>query len=385
MEDFDGWQVVGEPLGRGGQGVVYRARSLQRAQQMTKDARRASLILWELRTGAPSVDEVPKRVEELALNLGRLSGPDPIEGLGALKQFRMPSDDASEAEQAVGRLKSEVDALQAINHPAVLKLLHASIDKRFIVTQFHQRGTLDKNLNLYRGNALAALGAFRSLVEGVNEIHRQGAIHRDIKPENIFVGDSGSLVLGDLGIVFFQGGGRLTTTFERVGSHYWMAPWAYKNKRLDYAEVKPTLDIFPLGKVLWSMISGVNGFPYWEFAEDDNNLEKLFPGDPSMPLVNELLAKCISRYEKDCRLSIASDLLLEVDRLISSVRTRSRFRPKGEDRWPCQVCGKGNYQSGSPRQHVVEAYYWTNSATKDKRDLRVSICDHCGHVELFAE
>jgi serine/threonine protein kinase len=48
------------------------------------------------------------------------------------------------------------------------------------------------------------LEAFRALVDGVREIHKQGAIHRDIKTENIFVATSGELVLGDFGIVFFM-------------------------------------------------------------------------------------------------------------------------------------------------------------------------------------
>jgi serine/threonine protein kinase len=125
----------------------------------------------------------------------------------------------------------------------VLKLLRSNVGERFIVTEYHECGTLDKHLNCYRGDALAALQAFGKLVDGVLEIHKLGAIHRDIKPENIFVTASGDLVLGDFGIVFFEAGERLTKTYgERVGSHYWMAPWAYDNVRLELSQMGYLLD-----------------------------------------------------------------------------------------------------------------------------------------------
>src|SRR5713226_3430941 len=116
-----------------------------------------------------------------------------------------------------------------------------------------------------------------------------------------------------------------------------MAPWAYDNVRLELSKVKAPLDIYPLGKVLWSMISGRNGFPFWEYQKEDNNLEKLFPHDPSMPLINDLLGRCVVREEKDCLLSSAVDLRSAVDELIEQIiRDRSGRRPDGAETWPCR-------------------------------------------------
>ena len=42
---------------------------------------------------------------------------------------------------------------------------------------------------------------------------------------------------------------RLTDVLgERVGSHFWMAPWAYEPVRLPIDDIKATLDMFPLAK-----------------------------------------------------------------------------------------------------------------------------------------
>lgn len=336
MDNYGGWEKL-KLLGEGGQGRVFLARSPGRrsARETAKAQIRPSI--WSL--GRDAVE--PQLLLE---SIAEYNRPDEPFELGALKEFKMPADQ-DENRQARGRLTAEIQALKKIEHPAVLKLLASSVDELYIVTEYHYRGTLDQHLSRYKGDALSALRAFRNLVDCVVEIHDHGVIHRDIKPENIFLSASGDLILGDFGIVFFADGQRLTKTRgERVGSYYWMAPWTYDPVRLESSQVKAPLDIYPLAKVLWSMISGRNGFTYWEYQEEANNLEKINPGDPSMPLVNGLLGKCIVRQEKDC---IPSALMLRsaVDELIERVRIiQQGLREDGAETWPCRLCGKGTYR-----------------------------------------
>lgn len=265
---YDGWEPLRDEsgpqseriLGKGGQGEVYLARSPERVAKLRQVDERAKTLLIGVGHNTITTTELAKCL----LEMGR---PDPTESLGALKKFIIPSGNKDEEAKAVGRLESEITALQSLrDQPAVLKLLHANLKERFIVTEYHERGTLNRHLDLFKGDVLAALEAFKPLVDAVRRIHEEGAVHRDIKTENIFVTTSGSLVLGDFGIVFLQDGPeRLTTTYERVGSHEWMAPWAYKREKLELDKISPALDIFPLAKVLWSMIAGQNGFAFWEY------------------------------------------------------------------------------------------------------------------------
>lgn len=393
MATYDGWEPLQDEkapqgkkrLGRGGQGTVYLARSPKWAEKRRATGKR-------VRDQLMLVHSDKYEPIELAKCLLELGNPDPVENLGALKRFEIPADDKDEEAKAIGRLESEIRALGNVSHPAVLKLLHSNLGQRFIVTQYHQRGTLDRNLNLYRGKVRLALEAFRALVDGVREIHEQGAIHRDIKAENIFVATSGNLVLGDFGIVFFPAGQgeRLTSTYERVGSPYWMAPWAYKNARLNLGQVQPALDIYPLAKVLWSMISGQNGFPFWEYNREENDLEKMFPHDPIMPLVNTVLAKCLVREERDC-LPNAQKFQSEVDALINQIDARRGPRPDNAMTWPCRMCGKGTYRPATRssgmaahlrRQPLILAQISGGSVT-DQLPFAIFVCDQCGHAELF--
>ncbi len=386
MQLFDGWETVPEDtdplvprrLGKGGQGEVFLVRSPERvARRFQADHRGKGLII--------GVGHTTDTIAELAKCLMDLGGPDPPESLGALKKFVIPSYDGDEEARAVGRLESEVKALNALREtPGVLKLLHANVASRFIITEFHPRGTLDKNLQLYRGDVLGALLAFRPLVEALCGVHREGAIHRDIKTENIFLTASDQLVLGDFGIVFVQEGAeRLTTTYERVGSHEWMAPWAYRRERIELTKISPALDIFPTAKVLWSMIAGRNGFPFWEFTRDENNLEKLFPDDPLMALVNErILSTRIVREPEQCDESAVS-LRYQVDGLINYIEDLRGFRPDDADVWPCKVCGRGRYKRSGPPKHQIRAFREGGPESEREERFYASVCDYCGHAEFF--
>jgi hypothetical protein len=79
-----------------------------------------------------------------------------------------------------------------------------------------------------------------------------------------------------------------------------MPPWA-SDKRIE--DVAPSFDVFSLGKVFWSMLSGKDLMRFWHFADEDypqNDLTKLFPDRPEMQLANDLFAKCIVEREREC-------------------------------------------------------------------------------------
>lgn len=383
MPDANRWDKI-KLLGEGGQGRVFLVRSPTRAAARENAKGQIRPCIGNI--GGNADESSGSVVQRLVQAIAEYNRPETSDELGALKEFKIPSDNKEDERQALGRLESEIHALGKARHPAVLKLLHSNVDERFIVTEYHGRGTLDKNLDRFKGDSLASLRAFRKLVHGVAEIHKQGAIHRDIKPENIFVTASDDLVLGDFGIVFFEEGERLTKTYgERVGSHYWMAPWAYDDVRLELSQVKAPLDIYPLAKVLWSMIAGRNGFPFWEYEKEVNNLERLFPNDQTMSAVNGLLARCVVREEKDC-LASAINLRSAVDGLIEEIDdARSGRRPDGAEAWPCRLCGKGKYHpaSSSSSGALVMSAQISGRGANEHQPFSVSVCDHCGHAELF--
>jgi serine/threonine protein kinase len=374
MGEFKGWQKL-ERLGEGGQGEVFKARSPERHQQLQN-------LHEAIRRGLSSAaNSQSVNMSELLDLISGATRSEDAEYLGALKVLKLPNS-ASQHEKALGRLKTEIETLQKISHPAVLKLIDSDLDERFMVTEFHENGTLLHKLDEYKGRALEALLAFRPLVEAVGLIHQNSAVHRDIKLENIFVADDRHLVLGDFGIVLVRdASGRMTETYERVGSRDWMAPWANTGQRLALEDVNTTLDIYPLGKVLWCMVSGRHGLPFWYYNRPENNLEQLFPGNAEMRSVNEILAKCVVEDEEDC-LKSADELLALVDQTIENLRWPER-QPRDGSLWPCLICGKGYYEAppaGSGVVLVAEVLQ-----VHEKLPCGLRICGSCGHCQMFAD
>ena len=368
MSTYDGWEIVRE-LGSGGQGTVYLVQNPAAIKRRQLDLLTIETTIGTLTKGGSA--EVTKQApRDLANAIKSYIMEDPS-SFGALKVFKIPPG-GPEAEKALGRLRSEVEALEKVRHPSLLGLVAYNLDEHWMITEYHPNGTLAQCRDRFKGKPGPALAAWRPLVEAVGLLHKGGYIHRDIKPENIFLASDERLVLGDFGIVFFQDeeGERLTATYERVGTRDWMAPWANVQRRLE--EPNPTFDLFPLGKVLWAMISGERGLPYWYCTRDQYNLERLFPDDQGMALVNDLLKRCIVEHEKEC-LPSAREVLSAVDEHLKMLQRGGQLvGARGPTR--CVVCGLGSY---------IALPHTTHIGQPDPHAAKLLLCDRCGNFQFF--
>ncbi|XP_042463108.1 calcium-dependent protein kinase 20-like [Zingiber officinale] len=106
----------------------------------------------------------------------------------------------------------------------------------------------------------AAAAIMRTVIEVIQECHRNRVMHRDLKPENFLFGnkkENAPLKAIDFGLsVFFRPGERFT---EIVGSPYYMAPEVLKR---DYG---PEVDVWSAGVILYILLCGVP--PFWAETE----------------------------------------------------------------------------------------------------------------------
>jgi serine/threonine protein kinase len=377
------WEVIGNPLGAGGQSEVFLVRGPERVNARRKDIEQVfSFSPW----GTSMAGERPRRTGEFIDAVADYARTESPSELGAMKVFKLRDAGSGGEEQAVNRLTQEVEVLRE-GRSGLPKLLDFNLAERWMVTEYFPAKTLEYNHSKYIGNVLLALKAFLSLVKTVASLHAQGIIHRDIKPANVFVRADDELVLGDFGIVFLPDQPlRLTRTGESVGPHDYIPPWADVGGRL--GEVHPKFDIYMLGKLLWCMVSGRLRLQREWFERPENNLTVLFKDDPAMYIVNVILKRCVVESAEQCQTS-ASDLAIIVNTYIQMLERGGQVLHTGIAR-PCRVCGHGHYQNSGyastmpqiPKDRPVGLRLWVdgNSPTLAVYPF---VCDSCGNVQFF--
>jgi tRNA A-37 threonylcarbamoyl transferase component Bud32 len=174
------------------------------------------------------------------------------------------------------RLVQEARAASALVHPSLATVydFEERGEGAFIVYEFVEGQTLRESIqhNRWSVDAILQLGA--QLADGLSAAHERGIVHRDLKPENIMVkpesGRAGQVKILDFGLAKFRKPlksvpGDSDTRAETatlstaagllVGTVNYMAP-----EQLEGEPADPRTDIFSLGLVLYELAAGSNPF-----------------------------------------------------------------------------------------------------------------------------
>ncbi|HUJ30103.1 MAG TPA: protein kinase [Candidatus Acidoferrum sp.] len=281
-------------LGRGGMGVVYRAR-----------------------------DELLNR--DVALKLLR----DDVVGKGSQRE----------------RILAEARAASALNHPGITTIydVNDGHDHLFIVMELVQGETLRRRLaaGALEIRELVRLGA--EIASALEAAHSRGVVHGDIKPENIVVQPQGSVKLFDFGIARQTVADTASATRtlppsaeasspEVAGTLAYMAPEILRGDSSD-----SRADLYALGVVLFELASGYRPFQaptttaliaqiLQEPAPRLTEAKNIVPAELAW-IVQKLLEKEVgSRYQS------ARDLQVDLNNLLRDLELGSVF--------PARVLGK---------------------------------------------
>jgi len=169
----------------------------------------------------------------------------------AIKEVRISDDGA--------RVRREAQAAARLNHPAIVALYELGIDgdRALLVSELVHGATVDR---LARDGDLsdrdvADLGI--DVCAALEHAHERGVVHRDIKPENVILrdDDGGGRVakLMDFGIARLAGAATLTASGEVVGTLAYMAP-----EQAEGAIAGPPADVYSLALTLYGAWAGHN-------------------------------------------------------------------------------------------------------------------------------
>jgi hypothetical protein len=214
----------------------------------------------------------PQQIDEGALIAGRYRLSRWL-GLGAMGEVwaarderlgrdvavKLVSGGPQSSAESADRFTREAIAVARINHPNVVGVYDQGEHQRhhFVVMELITGCNLDE---LRGGRPMpvgAALTVAVQIARALEGAHEAGVVHRDIKPANIMVTHDGVVKVLDFGIAgFLQSGDSVTGAGESLGTPAYTAPERIAGARADVRS-----DLYSLGCVLYTMLTGLPPFP----------------------------------------------------------------------------------------------------------------------------
>lgn len=177
----------------------------------------------------------------------------------AVKEVRAPAGiEPAELRRMYRRLEREAWAAARVTHRGVVTVYDvASEDGRpWIVMELVRGLTLADVLEAegpLTPQRAAHLG--EQVLAALRSAHDSGVLHRDVKPGNVLIANDGRVVLSDFGIASLEGSSAITMTGEVVGSPEFVAP-----ERVLGRDPGPESDLWSLGIMLYAAVEGVSPF-----------------------------------------------------------------------------------------------------------------------------
>jgi WD40 repeat protein/tRNA A-37 threonylcarbamoyl transferase component Bud32 len=245
-----GYEILGE-LGRGGMGVVYKARQLR---------------------------------------------------LNRLTALKMVLAGGHASRQDLDRFQAEAQAVAHLRHPNIVQIYEVGErdGRPFFSLEYVEGGSLQKKLDGTPLDARAAARLTETLAQAMHYAHGQGIVHRDLKPANVLLTADGTPKITDFGLAKSLGddSGR-TGSGAILGTPSYMAPEQAGGKAKD---VGPTADVYALGAMLYEMLAGrppFRGQSVLDTLQQVQNVEPVAPRRLQPRVPRDLETICLRCLHKE--------------------------------------------------------------------------------------
>ncbi len=288
---FGDYELFGE-IGRGGMGVVYKARQL---------------------------------------------------GTQRIVALKFLSGGALASRDAVHRFHTEARAAALLEHPGIVPIHEAGMHDGhyFLAMRFVGGGSL---ADLAKRGPLPprrVAEIMMGIAAAVQFAHARGVLHRDLKPGNILLEEAGAPLVSDFGLaILLETDDQLTFSSTLLGTVNYIAP---EQAAGGVGAITTAADIYGLGAILYELLAGTPPFLRATIAETLRALHEEDPVPPSKiasgkePIPPDLETICLKCLEKQPsrRYATAQEVADDLNRFLADepVHARPVGAPEKLRRW----------------------------------------------------
>lgn len=193
--------------------------------------------------------------------------------LGRLVALKILPDGKKRDPAFAERFSREARALAALNHPNIVSIYDfgQKAGLFYFIMEYVDGLNLRQLLTSSKMAPAEALAIVPQICDALQYAHNQGIVHRDIKPENILLDKNGKVKIADFGLAKITGQPTpdfgLTVSGEVMGTPHYMAPEQVEKPQ----EVDHRADIYSLGVVFYQMLTGE--LPMGHFAPPSRKVQ----------------------------------------------------------------------------------------------------------------
>ncbi|MFF8244362.1 serine/threonine-protein kinase [Streptomyces griseus] len=173
----------------------------------------------------------------------------------AVKELRFPGAiDEDEKRRLITRTLREAKAIARIRNNSAVTVYDVvdEDDRPWIVMELIEGKSLAEAIRedgTLTPRRAAEVGL--AILDVLRSAHREGILHRDVKPSNVLIAEDGRVVLTDFGIAQVEGDPSVTSTGMLVGAPSYISP-----ERARGHKPGPPADLWSLGGLLYASVEG---------------------------------------------------------------------------------------------------------------------------------